>query len=229
MKTLVVTLLAIFTFTFSGYSQYSCSKFYPFSEGAKSQLTLYNAKGKTTGMVEYHIIGVNDTGGSETATIKTWIFDKKGTEISETEYLATCSDGVVSIDFKSLMRPEMLKAYGDIEYEIEGTNLDLPNNLSVGMDLPDAEIIIKLSMQGMNINMTTRITDRKVVGQETITTPAGTFECYVLTQTTEIKTMGSFRSTSKSWIAEGVGVVKTEDYNKRGKLKGSTLLTSFSD
>ena len=73
------------------------------------------------------------------------------------------------------------------------------------------------------------ITDREVVGKETLTTPAGTFECFVISQSNVSKGMtGTIKRTSKQWIAAGVGVVKTEDYKKNGKLDGYSLLTSFS-
>jgi hypothetical protein len=231
MKKYIFALSTLLLISITVSAQYSCSKFYPFSEGAKSQLTLYNGKGKVSGIVEYHILNITDTGNSQTATMKTQLIDDKGKQMSGSEYEATCKDGVVSIDFKSLMRPEMMQAYGDmdVDTEITGKNLDLPNDLSVGKSLPDAEINIKISMSGMNMNMITSITDREVLAKEMVTTPAGTFECYVLTQNMIVKSMAANQSrTSKQWIAEGVGVVKTEDYNKKGKLDGYTILTSFS-
>lgn len=230
MKTLFLSLITVCFFSFNITAQSGCSKYYPFSEGAISQLSLYNAKGKQEGMVEYHVLDIATNGGSQTANMVMKLFDDKGQEVSQTEYSATCSDDVVSIDFKSLMRPEMLNAFGDeVDAEVTGTNMDLPNNLSVGQNLPDSEMNVKISLSGINMNMNTTITDRKVVDKETITTPAGTFECYVITQSMQMKSMASNqKSSSKSWIAEGVGVVKTEDYNKKGKLRSTSLLTEFS-
>ncbi len=231
MKSFIFTFIVLAFLTTSTQAQHGCSKYYPFSEGAKSQLTLYNGKGKAAGMVEYHVLNISDNGSSQTATMETTITDEKGETISVTEYDATCTEGVVSIDFNSLMRPEMMQAYGemDVDTEITGTNIDLPNELEVGQTLPDAEINIRISISGMNLNMQTTITDRKVLDRETVTTPAGTFDCYVLTQTMDLKSMGANRSSSsKQWVSEGVGVVKTEDYNKRGKLDGYSVLTSFT-
>jgi hypothetical protein len=191
---------------------------------------MYNAKGKSQGMVEYHINNVSSTGDATIANMTMKLIDKKGNEMQGSEYEATCKDGVVSIDFKSLMNQGMLAAYGDdIDVDIQGTNLDIPNDLSIGKSLPDAEIVVTMSMSGMNMKMSTLITDRKVLAEEKITVPAGDFDCYVLTQTMRIKSMAANQSrTSKQWIAEGVGVVKTEDYDKKGKLEGHSILTSFT-
>ncbi|MEM7085535.1 MAG: hypothetical protein AAF489_05090 [Bacteroidota bacterium] len=226
MKTFLVQCIVICFFSSTVFAQSNCSKFYPFSEGAVTELTMYDKKGKVAGIVQHAVKGVSSTGTTDVATMTQILKDKKGEEITTSEYDISCTDGLVSIDFKSLSRSEMLKAMGDFETEITGTNLDLPNDLSVGQSLPDAGVNIKINMSGINMNMDTTITERQVVGQESITTPAGTFECYVMTSTITFK-MGM--SKSKQWIAEGVGVVKTEDYNKKGKLQGSSLLTAFSN
>jgi hypothetical protein len=40
-----------------------------------------------------------------------------------------------------------------------------------------------------------------------------------------IKRLGS----SKQWFAEGIGMVKSEEYNKKGKFIGKSVLTKFED
>ncbi len=116
----------------------------------------------------------------------------KGEEISSTNYDALCADGRVSIDFKSFMNSGMMNAYSgmNIDPEITGTNLEIPNDINVGDELPDANVTIKMNISGMNMTVKTDITNREVLGMETIETPAGTFECYVLTQTTPPKAWG---------------------------------------
>ncbi len=228
MKKIALSLITFCLFACPVMGQYNCSKFYPFSEGATSQLSLYDGKGNKSGMVEYHIKNVSSSGDTDKATMVYKLIDDKGNTLSGSEYEVTCRDGIVFMDFRSLMRPQMLEQYKGMKREVTGTNLNLPNNLSVGQSLPDATMNIKISIEGMNLNMNTSIIDRKVIGTETLTTPAGTFSCYVIGQTMIMKTMGTHSRSSKQWIAEGVGVVKSEDYNKRGKLTGSSVLSNFS-
>ena len=229
MKNILLSLCTLVLFTTFSLAQ--CSKFYPFSKGATSTLTLYNEKGKTQGTITYQVLSVSSTTDGEKASVTSSFKDEKGKEITTTNYDAYCKNGTVSIDFNSMLRPEMTRAFGggDIKSEITGVDIDVPNNLSVGQKLKDAEMKMKMSMSGMNFNMNTFITDREVVAKETITTPAGTFECYVIFQNTVSEGMaGSMKRSSKQWFAEGVGVVKTEDYDKKGNLDGSGILTSFS-
>ncbi len=215
--------------TITVFSQ-GCSKFYPFSEGVTSQITSYGANQKVSATIEYTVENVSIVSGIETATMNTIIKDKKGELIMETDYEMSCSNDQVSIDFKSMMNPQIMKQFKDLETEVTGTNLSLPNNLSVGQTLPDASIDIKISMSGIKMDMATKITNRKVIDRESITSPAGTFDCYVITYTTELAmSMGvSQSSTAKEWIAEGVGMVKHEDYDKKGKLTNSSLLTALN-
>ena len=230
MKRINILIIGIFVGLFGMNAQMDCSKFYPFQEGATSQLTMYNAKGKSQGMVEYKVVSVSNTGDGTVASMQNRLFDKKGKEISVNEYTALCKDGVVSIDFQSLMRPGMMDAYGEIDAQVTGTNLDLPNDLSVGQTLPDSEMVVTISMGGMEIKTRTAIVDRNVVGKETITVPAGTYECYIIEQTMEMKSMANnMKRKSKQWISEGVGVVKSEDFNRKGNLENETILTSFTN
>lgn len=217
------------TSTITMFSQ-DCSKFYPFSEGTTMEITSYEKNQKVSAIIEYTVENVSNVSGSEVATMNTVIKDKKGKLIMETGYEISCSNDKVSIDFKSMMNPQVMQQFKDMETEVTGTNLVLPNNLSVGQTLPDASVDIKMSMSGINMNIATNTTNREVIGKESITTPAGTFDCYVITYTTEIAmSMGVNQSSSaKEWIAEGVGMVKHEDYNKKGKLTNSSLLTALT-
>lgn len=74
--------------------------------------------------------------------------------------------------------------------------------------------------------------NRKVEKKEDITTPAGTFACYKITydMDMDMKVMGINRkmnSTGAEWVAEGVGIVKTATYDKKGEIESYTLLTNY--
>ncbi len=199
--------------------------YYPFEEGTAFQITGYDKKGKINSVVDYSITDVTDN----TATIKAKISDKKGKEITTTDYKINCNNNTISIDFKSMMNPDMFAQYKDIEIDFEGTNIELPNDLSVGKDLKDANMVMIMNMGGMKMNMTMDLVNRKVEGKERISTPAGTFDCYVITYTTEVKMGMKSTFKNKEWIAEGVGMVKSENYNKKGKLLGYSELTKINN
>lgn len=223
------TLTYILTLLFAiNLSAQDCSRFYPFSEGIEATLTSYDKKGKKQAVVTYDVTSVSSADGLETATINSTISDKKDEQIAETSYNITCTGNGISMDFNSIMSPELFEQYKDLDIDVSGTNVELPNDLAVGQTLPDADLNMNINMSGIGMNISVMMIDRKVEGKENITTPAGTFDCYVITYTSKMK-MGIGRNGSaKQWIAEGVGLVKQEDYSKKGKLTGSTQLTAFS-
>jgi hypothetical protein len=158
------------------------------------------------------------------------MLDEKGKEVITSDYKLSCSENAVHIDYQSLMSNDMLKQFGDMDMDITGTDIELPNDLAVGQNLADANINMKLNMGGVNMNMNIETVNRKVEARESITTPAGTFDCFVISSETKSKMMMANNTfPSRMWLAEGVGMVKQETYNKNGKLMGSMLLTQFSN
>ncbi len=226
--TLITAFVLVFNFTIA---QNSCSKFYPMEEGTSFQYTNYDKKGKTEGVLNYTISSVTDNGSSTTATFDMKFVDKKGKDVFNSDYNITCENGVIRIDYKSLFPSEMMQQYTEmgIEMDITGTDIEIPNDLSVGQELADANVSIAMSMSGIKMNTTVNQTNRKVEKKETITVAAGTFDCYLVTETNISKTMGAnIEMNTKQWLAEGVGMVKQESYKKNGNLMSRMELTKFS-
>ena len=223
MKKLNLVLISCLLWSICFMGQGKCSKYYPFEEDTKFQLTSFDNKDKTTGVMDYL---VKESSGNK-ATLAFEMHDDKGKLITASEYYMTCENDGISIDFKSLLAPGILEQYEDMEVDISGTNLILPNSLSSGQTLPDSNMLMNVKMTPINMKMTVNITNRKVEGMEEITTPAGTFECYVLSYDQESKMGIKVRGSAKQWLAKDVGMVKQETYNKKGKIIGKSLLTKF--
>ena len=221
MKALTL-ICTFFCITSTVFSQ-DCSKYYPMDEGTKFQITMYNKKDKMSGVMDYEVKEVS----GNTATMFYEMADEKGKMITSSEYGITCSDDGVTIDFSSMMSPGVMGQYEDMEVEMSGTDLLFPNNLSVGQSLPDANVLMTVKMPPMNMKMTMMFFNRKVEGNETVSTPAGDFECYVITYDTESKMGIKMTMSSKLWLSEGYGMVKQENYNKKGNLIGKSVLTAF--
>ncbi len=224
----LLLVATIFCFT-SSSAQTSCSQYYTLVDGASFQYTNYDKKGKEDGKLSYKVTNVTGSGDNITATMVMDMEDKKGNTYSS-EYDITCNGNVVKVDFKSLMNEQMLAQMGDVEMDISGTDVEWPNNLSVGQELPDGNVSVKMKMGGMmNMNMNVETINRKVEKKESVTTPAGTFDCYVIYSETKSKMMMANQTfPSRVWLTEGVGMIKQESYNKNGNLMASSILTQFS-
>jgi hypothetical protein len=225
----LLSVLTMVVFSY-GLSAQDCKMYFPENEGAVREMTNYDKKDKQTSRIVQTIVDKSESGGNVSLKVETVIFDDKDDELSRSEVEAGCVDGVFEIDMSEYLS-EMLQAYQTMEIEMEGDNLEFPANISVGDELPDGNINIKVSSSGVTVmNMDVIIQNRKVEGKEKVTTEAGTFDCYKISQETLSKTrMVSTSISGIDWIAEGVGVVKSESYNRKGKLTGYSLLTKLSD
>ncbi len=228
-------LLPIFATFLAGFqfalAQTSCSTFYPMMEGSSYEYTNYNKKGKVEGASSYTITSVSQEGSVTKAVMDLKYTDKKGKEVFNSNYSISCDGDRVRIDYKSLFPSQMMKQYEEmgLEMDITGTDIELPNRLNVGEHLADANVAVSANIGGMGMNITVDMTNRKVEKQERITTPAGTFDCYLITETNTSKTMGAAQEmNSKLWLAEGVGMIKQELYRKNGDLMTRSELSQFS-
>ncbi|NHF61455.1 hypothetical protein FK220_019030 [Flavobacteriaceae bacterium TP-CH-4] len=226
----LIALVLVSASSFSLAWGQNCSKFYPMTEGTSYEYTNYNKKGKVDGVTSYTVANVTSEGDATKATMELRFTDKKGKEVFNSDYNITCLDNVVRVDYKSLFPSQMMQQYSDMgmEMDISGTDIELPNDLSVGQELADANVAVAMSMTGMTMNINVAMTDRKVETRESVTTPAGTFDCYLITETNTSETMGAKQQmNTKLWLAEGVGMVKQETYKKNGDLMSRTELTKF--
>jgi hypothetical protein len=207
-----------------------CKMFFPSKEGAVIELTSYDAKNKVTGTTHQKIIGKENITNGYKIKFESETFDKKGQSQFKGQYTVKCENGTFYFEMNSMMSGESMKNYKEGDVEIKGDDLDMPSNLAVGQTLKDGTLTISMKNQAMQMmNMTMSLKNRKVEAIETITTPAGTFECYKITYDVETKMMFNMKSKGVQWIAKDVGMVKSESYDKNGKLAGSSQLTALKN
>jgi hypothetical protein len=229
MKPFLFFLLACFCIDTVAAQNDACSSAYmAWDEGTEFDYTFYDKKGKADNVSTQHIELIEDVPEGFAAQIHYKLADKNKEQLSKGHYKIVCKGDHVLMDLSNMLDPRVFESLGELEVEIANDQMDLPNQLVVGQMLKDGGMTVKASTEGMTlINMRMRIYDRKVEAMEKVTTPAGTFDCARITQQIEMKTI--IKSTSKSiaWYAKGVGMVKTENFDKKGNLEGSSMLTRF--
>ena len=223
---IVTTLFSIFQFS---YAQDCSQSFFALTEGTKIEMTSYNAKDKPTNTSESLIKSIKSNSTGFEATVESTIKNDKGKVLTEGKtYTVKCDNGTIKLDISSMMMGDMSSQMKSMEATISGEGIDYPSNLSEGMTLKDGTTEIKMGNNGMTfMTMKFDIKNRKVEKKESITTPAGTFDCFKITYDMDMKMMLKRSIKIAEWIAPGVGVVKTESYNQKGELENYTLLTKF--
>ena len=221
---LLLFLLVANTFV----SAQPCEGYFPMNKGSIMETTMYNEKGKPQTINTITITDIEKITDGVKLNIHSDIFDEKGKSLSSADYDAQCANGAFSINMKSMLSAEQMKAWKDMTVTVEADNIVYPMEYTQGQVLKDAHLKVDISMSGMNLPGTTiDITNRKIEGQETIITPAGTFDCIKISSNIKVKNIIGFETKSIEWLSKGNGVIRTESF-KGDKLKGYSLLTKLS-
>ncbi|MDD2381630.1 MAG: hypothetical protein PHV35_08015, partial [Mariniphaga sp.] len=115
------------------------------------------------------------------------------------------------------------------EIKITGNKMEIPSNPQPGDILPDASVEMALKLGIVNMRMAAEVTNRKVEAIEDISVPAGSFNCYRFSSDINSIALGiKVNTKSKEWYAKGIGTVKSESYDKKGKLQSYTILTEMN-
>lgn len=223
MKQLLILLL-VFILTGAANAQ-DCTSFAPMKAGSKYEITNYDKKGNADSISKNEVIEAS----ANSAQIKMELLSKKRKPISEMEFAVKCENEVFYLDMSMFIDQSQMEAYKDMDITMESSYLEFPADMKEGDQLPDGDFEMKMGTGGTTlVTVTMNITNRKVHAKEKIETSAGSFECHKVSYDYETK-IGfiKVKGSAVLWMSEGVGTVRSESYNKKGKLVGSSELTKL--
>ena len=222
--------LLILSITVVCLNAQDCTPYFPMDEGTKFEITNYDKKDRVTSSATHEITNKRALpDGGLVADVQVEMFDKDGESFATTIYEIKCVGGVFYLDMQTMVSSEQFNSM-DLDATVGGDYLEFMDNLEPGMNLPDATLSIAIGSGGTSLmTMNINVTDRVVGESESITTPAGTFDCITLTQNVATKMVVNIKASSKAWLAENIGTVRSESYNKKGKLTGYSVLTSLTN
>lgn len=226
MKKILITLLFV-TAAKVLFAQ-ECSTYFSFKKGMKIELASYDKKDKLTATLKYEVLDYKPVNGGFSLVFATETYDPKGKLLVKGESFGKCNNGDYLTDVRNISS-EMIPKSADIKMNIDGDQMAYPANMKVGDKLKDANIKVSSSLpSGMTLmNITANISNRKVDTFETIDTPAGKFDCLKITYTLNVKFMGNRTLSCTEYLAKGVGVIKQEQFDDKGKKQSSLILTKL--
>jgi len=134
--------------------------------------------------------------------------------------------GGLRFEHDNVLPQQQQEQYASTEVKTDNFYLEYPSKMQTGDALKDGNLTMNISHGGMQQTLTMLINDRKVEGQESITTPAGTWDCFKISykckmgiKTGPINIPINFEGTE--WYAPGFGIVKTQSKY------GGTAITSI--
>ncbi len=207
-KLFLIIAVVMFTLTAMAQDPFAC-----ITEGTTLSYRTADHKDRETQTTTTYINSVSGAKGNYEITQTVSVFQNGNIVFGPKTMSAIIEGGNTSI---ALGGGSFVEITGDIPV--------LPTDLKVGAEMPVGDIKIN----SLGIIMTQQITSNKCIAEEDITTPAGTFHCFVV-ERKYMLVMGiiKMQGSDKVWYARGVGNVKTEVYNKKGKLASTQLLVEI--
>ncbi|WP_185152457.1 hypothetical protein, partial [Fulvivirga aurantia] len=141
MKKLILPLILLFAMPVIGWSQ--CNPYYDIKVGMVLETTSYNPKGKSEGKTVTTIESFDQSSNGWEAVMSIEAYDKKDKLVYEQEDVEmTCEDGVLSLNMDRFIPEETMQAFKDMNMKVEVDNIEIPDNLEVGMILDDGSVTI---------------------------------------------------------------------------------------
>ena len=210
-------------------SAQDCVSYIPMKQGAIWETQHFDAKNKLTSTSKSVVKEKTTTGSNIKLVIESESFDSKGKTQGKNSYAAGCENGLFFLDMRGNIDQNAMSGFKDMQVTITADNLNFPSDPQPGQLLKSGKFSMDAQMQGMpgGFKMTVDVYNRKVEGTESITTPAGTFECVKILYEMRTYMMMEIITKGVEWYSKDVGLVKSETYDSKGKLMGTTLLSVF--
>ncbi|GAA4022757.1 hypothetical protein GCM10022409_03180 [Hymenobacter glaciei] len=220
----------------------ACAHPFGLSTGQQLEYQLLDAKGRPTGSVRYRVLSIKtDTAvvgkkkkkvATTTVKLKSGYYDLSNLVLQQQDLTYTCQRDTVYTDGLGEINYEGLKSFRDRLLAPSGKPLAWPNQPTANTALPKGGAEVKVSSPSVAIaKVNTTVKSRKVLaGPVAVTVPAGTFNCYPVESQRELATAARadliLKNTGREvdYYSPVVGIIKTEYYDKNGKLLQSRVL-----
>ncbi len=215
----------------------ACSRLIFFQPGAEIEATSYNKEGKEISKQYTKVLSVTNEGGFTVANVEGKDIQTGGDKTTTVNYNYKCDGNKIYFDVASMFRT----AEKSNDASFESSLIEYPINIKEGEVLPDATGTMSSESKGKKMTMKYFYKNRKVGAKENITTPAGTWNCYKISNSIEVemdipgmdettkkmmkKMQDGMKTTATTWFAPDFGVVKMEMY-MNGELKSRNEVTA---
>ncbi|WP_419698703.1 hypothetical protein [Mucilaginibacter sp. NFX135] len=227
----VITFLTLLFFGCQLAIAQNCNQFVGAVSGKKLTYLNQDAKGNSTGKLIYTATKKD----ASTVTVHSEVIDKNGKSAGGGDSEIICDGNAIKIDMKAFVPASSMKQFSNMKMTGDAKYLAYPLNLSIGQKLDDGAVTIDISNNGQSMSqMQMDIVNRMVEKAESVTTNAGSFDCYKITYdaTMKIKMMGigiPVHIKAAEWYSPKLGrFVKSETYDKKSKLMGTMMLDAIN-
>ena len=134
-------------------------------------------------------------------------------------------NGDMTMNFGESVKGIIRNKFPRTKIEVSESRALLPANLQPLDTLPETHCTVTV----MGVHAYFHITGRQVLRRETITTPAGTFDCIVIRERKEeVAPFHHLDNWLDDYYVPGIGYVRHDKYDKNMRLQESEVLVNFT-
>lgn len=145
-------------------------------------------------------------------------------------YEVQCTANGLQQDLLSKLTPDMLQSLTGLDLRTEESGWLLPLGLEPGDSIPQSYSHVSgYSGDSKIIDLDLAIGPVIILDQEDLSTPAGGFGCVAMAYELWVTQLIRKRFRLRDWFSPGVGIIRREVFDRRGRFFGYCELLSFSD
>jgi len=182
-----------------------CSQYVYMQKGKTIESTAYTGNGAVMSKSVSFVADVSTVNGTTTGTVVAESFDRNGNSRGKRNISYKCTGGSFSYDMSAANSQQ-----GSTKFNTG--NMAYPAGMKVGDHFNDFNVQMEMNIGGKTVQSDSKITDRTVVAQESVTTPAGTWNCLKITYNSTVTMQGmnmppqTIKTTE--WYVPNFGIVQ---------------------
>lgn len=235
-KPVFQVLLFILFGSFTATAQQYCDCMHKYRKGTKYEIVQYDKNGKVipsapSQNTEMEVVDKIPTKDGWELQFGKFFTDNTGKTSKYVILRSYCKNGAYLVPLKPNIVVSANSQSEHVEPEFLG-EMARYERMEIGKNQADVSFNMNVNLFGVKFAASSaKVFNRKVVGFETVTTPAGTFPCYKITRDWEVKKLGLFtqKGTAVEYWSKDYGVVKQLMYNRKGKFKSHVELAKFKE
>lgn len=226
-----VLIAALISLAAGSVAAQDCTFFFPQTEGTAWVRKGYDGKGNLQSVMTYKIDDVENLPSGMEVEADYVYTDASGKVVNKGDVKAYCQNGEFFMDSQETLSSPGVVSGMNPNVDMTESFINYPDPYASDFDPNNAyfdEASIKVYDKNNRKNRKDlSLYDREFIKTESITTPAGTFDCakvkYKLA-TRSPKTKETMTGWGYEWYSPNIGLVRTEQYDKNNVLQSYTIL-----
>lgn len=237
MKHPVFLFIIFYTTLFNLSAQDNSSGLFTSTNATEWELVTYGRKKQLLGKTINYFKFTDTTNENRSGIVYSTIYDAEGKKLTQYHYTVISTHGDLKIDMIYMMAEDQHIFYAKFDMiPYQNDPLFIPANPLVGQTLSNAKLgtnLMNKKTGDLQETLALYGTERVVLAKEFVTVPAGVFECYKIrtiihTHSVVLGISFKYNFTLYEWYASGLGVVKSEAYDKKGEFACYSLLSKHT-